>query len=70
MADATAAGMPATSLAPSQVIDRFVLLNPLQGWVVDDRRVSHYVSPVEVVTGAIEGHRTVLLIDFTHHEKL
>lgn len=68
-AEVTAAGNPVERTPSSQVIDRFVLLNPLQGWVVDDRRVSHYVSPVEVVTGAMEGHRTVLLIDFTPREK-
>jgi hypothetical protein len=44
---------------------RFTLDKPLQGWVVDDRKVGHYVSPVAVEQDAAVGRRTMLLIDFT-----
>jgi hypothetical protein len=47
------------------VIDRFTLDRPWDGWVVDDRAVAHYVSPVEVAEGYRCGSRTILLIDFT-----
>ena len=44
---------------------RFTLKKPLDGWVVDDFEVSHYVSPVTVADGAAVGRRVMLLVDFT-----
>jgi hypothetical protein len=55
---------------PSEVLEesvlaRFTLTKPFEGWVVDDRKVSHYVSPVSLAQDAGIGWRTILLIDFS-----
>jgi hypothetical protein len=50
---------------PDKILARFTLDKPFEGWVVDDKRVSHYVSPVAVEDGFEHGVRTILLIDFT-----
>jgi hypothetical protein len=55
---------------PEQILSesihaRFTQKTSLEGWVVDDARVCHYVSPVLLDNGANSGHRTVLLVDFT-----
>ena len=50
---------------PEKILARFTLDKPFEGWVVDDKRVSHYVSPVAVESGFEHGVRTILLIDFT-----
>jgi len=47
------------------IIERFTLDRPWDGWIVDDKRVAHYVSPVTVADGHQRGARTVVLIDFT-----
>ena len=44
---------------------RFTLEKPLQGWVVDDLKVSHYVSPVTAMSGAAVGRRRTPSVDFT-----
>jgi hypothetical protein len=44
---------------------RLTLEKPLDGWVVDDLRVSHYVGPVTAARDAPFGRRTMLLVDFT-----
>ncbi|MFK4492405.1 2OG-Fe dioxygenase family protein [Bradyrhizobium sp. USDA 336] len=49
----------------SAIIARFTLEHPWDGWVVDDKKVSHYLSPVEIAAGYDEGHRLILLVDFT-----
>jgi hypothetical protein len=47
------------------IIERFTLERPWDGWIVDDKRVAHYVSPIEVADGYQTGNRIVILIDFT-----
>jgi hypothetical protein len=47
------------------IIERFTLERPWDGWIVDDKRVAHYVSPIEVADGYEAGNRIVILIDFT-----
>lgn len=47
------------------IIERFTLERPWDGWIVDDKRVAHYVSPIEVADGYETGNRIVILIDFT-----
>jgi len=49
----------------SAIRDRFKLENPGDGYVVSDRDVAHYVSPVFSRNGISPGIRTVLLIDYT-----
>jgi hypothetical protein len=61
----TAIGRSAGDLEASETLARFTLERPLEGWVVDDQRVCHYVSPIEVVGMEPVGHRTILLIDFS-----
>jgi len=51
-------------LQSEDILARFTLESPLDGWVVDDLRVSHYVSPVTTAPDAAFGRRTMLLIDF------
>jgi len=64
IAPAKLANIHPDELADRAVIERFTLEQPLEGWVVDDRKVSHYVSPVRVVGDRDRGSRTILLIDF------
>jgi hypothetical protein len=47
------------------VYDRFTLAAALEGYIVQDDRVAHYVSPVASVDPEIHAERTILLIDFT-----
>jgi hypothetical protein len=47
------------------LLARFTLEQPFEGWVVNDSRVSHYVAPVFVADGYEVGWRTILLIDFS-----
>jgi hypothetical protein len=60
-----AANQHPSKVAEANILDRFRLKKPYEGWVVDDRKVSHYVSPVAVTSGQDTGWRTILLIDFT-----
>jgi hypothetical protein len=49
-----------------EIIARFTLERPWEGYVVDDHRVSHFVDAVTIDdSGAHRGYRTILLIDFT-----
>jgi hypothetical protein len=53
-------------VSPTDILERFTLENPWEGYVVDDQKVTHYVDSIfldEVAAGC--GWRTVLLIDFT-----
>jgi hypothetical protein len=54
-----------TQVPESAIKDRFILEKAWDGWVVDDEKVAHYVSPIEVATGHNAGRRIVILIDFT-----
>ena len=47
------------------MIARFTLEKPWEGWVVNDKRVAHYVWPIEVAAGYERGRRVILLTDFT-----
>lgn len=47
------------------VLDLFTLETPLEGYIVDDLEVAHYVSPVGSIDPSRPAERTVLLIDFT-----
>ena len=60
-----AANKHPSEVSDRDIIDRFTLRKPFEGWVVDDRKVSHYVSPVSVDSKHVTGWRTILLIDFT-----
>lgn len=47
------------------VYDQFTLENPLEGYIVQDDKVAHYVSPVSCVNPNEPAERTILLVDFT-----
>jgi hypothetical protein len=47
-----------------RILERFTLERPFEGWVVQDDKVSHYVSPVTLGEANTFGWRTVLLLDF------
>lgn len=47
------------------VLDIFTLESPLQGYIVDDLKVAHYVSPVASIDPLHPAERTILLVDFT-----
>lgn len=65
IASPSAAGHTPAEAKSIDILARFTLEQPLSGWVVDDRRVSHYASPIEPVPGVTQGQRTILLIDFS-----
>lgn len=52
------------SLPSEQVLARFALSEPGAGFVVDDRKVGHFVEGVSRANPALPGHRTTILIDF------
>lgn len=54
-----------STVADSDILERFTLEQPFDGWVVNDKLVSHYVSPVSVAENETVGWRTILLIDFS-----
>lgn len=54
-----------SKVSDGAIIERFTLSEPWDGWVVDDQRVAHYVSPIELAPGHERGCRTMILIDFT-----
>ena len=47
------------------IFEKFTLEAPLEGYVVQDDRVAHYVSPVASIDSDRHAERTILLIDFT-----
>jgi hypothetical protein len=49
---------------PANVRDRFVLKEPLSGYIVLDEAVAHDVMPVALAPGTTHGCRRVLLVDF------
>jgi hypothetical protein len=59
-----AANRDLSQVAESDVFERFTLETPFEGWVVQDDKVSHYVSPVTIGDNNTVGWRTVLLLDF------
>jgi hypothetical protein len=60
-----AVGKGLAELSPNDIRARVTLETPMDGWVVDDFRVSHFVSPFKAAEGAASGKRTLLIIDFT-----
>ncbi|MFE4480476.1 MULTISPECIES: YbdK family carboxylate-amine ligase [Streptomycetaceae] len=56
------AGRQPDALPPEAIHDRFVLTEPLDGYGVHDRRVSHYVGPVRLGDDGNEGRRDILII--------
>ncbi len=65
IATVDAAGMHPDALASGQIKSRLTLEQPLDGWVVDDAKVAHSVSPVTGANHKGLGRRAMLLIDFT-----
>lgn len=63
--DRSARGKKTVELSPSEVKASFTLDEPLDCYVVKDDLVAHAVDKVSVAEGHQEGHRTILLIDFT-----
>ncbi|WP_202818823.1 2OG-Fe dioxygenase family protein [Actinosynnema sp. ALI-1.44] len=59
------AGSRPDALAAQDILDQFVLRQPLDSYGVKDDLVSHYVAPVTVAPGAAMAERAILLIDFT-----
>lgn len=60
-----AVGKGLTELSPNDIRARVTLETPMEGWVVDDSKVSHYVGPFKAAEGAAVGKRTLLIVDFT-----
>ncbi|MFF4381663.1 YbdK family carboxylate-amine ligase [Kitasatospora sp. NPDC001547] len=56
------AGRQPDALPPEDVLDRFVLTEPLDGYGVHDCRVSHYVGPVRLGDDGDDGRRDILII--------
>ena len=52
-------------LPPEDVIANFTLEQPLEGYIVIDQLVSHYVEPITTTPGCQRGTRKVLLVDYT-----
>lgn len=50
---------------PAGVKASFTLTKPLDGYIVADDRVAHYVAPVRRADSSRPGYRSILLIDFT-----
>lgn len=59
------AGRAIETVPERSVFHRQTLTAPMEGWIVDDDKVSHYVSPITVRPGSRSGQRTMLLIDYT-----
>ncbi|MFE2107142.1 2OG-Fe dioxygenase family protein [Kitasatospora sp. NPDC059463] len=56
------AGRTPDTLPSEAIHDRFVLTEPLDGYGVHDRRVSHYVGPVHLGDGGSDGRRDILIV--------
>ncbi|MHB8270662.1 2OG-Fe dioxygenase family protein [Bradyrhizobium sp.] len=61
----SAINMHPRDVSDDRIVDQFTLRKRFEGWVVNDQRVSHYVSPVSVAGGRSIGWRTVLLIEYS-----
>ena len=57
-------GRHPSDLAPGQLLGRLMLTEPGSGFVVDDKKVGHFVEGVSLVDRNRPGHRTTILIDF------
>lgn len=47
-----------------EALAQITVTEPFDGYAFIDDRVGHYVSPIRVADGHIEGARTVLIVDF------
>ncbi|MGW1174009.1 2OG-Fe dioxygenase family protein [Kitasatospora sp. NPDC002543] len=56
------AGRRPDALPPEDIHARFVLTEPLDGYGVHDRRVSHYVGPVRLGAAGGDGRRDILIV--------
>jgi hypothetical protein len=65
IATADVAGNYPSDIEEDSILARFTLEQAWDGWVVDDARVSHYVSKASIDLGASVGRRTALLIDYS-----
>jgi hypothetical protein len=54
-----------SDVVSSDVFDAFTLVDPLDGYIVSDAKVAHYVGPVSCVDPKEQAGRTILLIDYT-----
>lgn len=57
-------GRHPSELAPRQKLAQFTLKEPGSGFVVDDRRVGHFLEGVSRLNARRTAHRTTILIDF------
>jgi hypothetical protein len=57
-------GRHPAELSPAQRLGRLMLTEPGSGFVVDDRKVAHFVEGVSLIDQSQPGHRTTMLIDF------
>jgi hypothetical protein len=57
--------LPIKAVNPEQILGSFILTQPGDAFGVRDDKVAHHVDPIEVVSGAAHGTRTILLVDFT-----
>lgn len=64
VADVGSVGAQPGNLGPASMRAQFTLHDSGDGFVVDDRMVSHHVSGVELKNNAREGRRCVALVDF------
>jgi hypothetical protein len=65
IATADVAGNYPCNIEKNSILASFTLEQAWDGWVVDDARVSHYVSEASIASGASMGRRTALLIDYS-----
>lgn len=59
-----AVGKRPGEVAAKDIYSRLTLFQPGDSFVVDDKRVGHYVSPVSRISPNQSGHRTIMLVDF------
>ncbi len=59
------AGVDPRFLDASAIRDRFTLLQPWQGCILDSRSASLHLSPVRLSADSEHGHQTRLIIDYT-----
>ena len=63
--DPSLANRSIASLTADNIVERFTLVQPFEGFCVEDERVSHGVTPVHLLDGAMSGFRRTMLMDVT-----
>lgn len=61
----SAAGKDRQAVREEEILEEFILTEPLQSYGVCDRMVSHYVSPIQCGPNDDYAERGMLLIDYT-----